>query len=263
MSRHVDAADVRLRPALPRPPFFPLIVIGLFAVGGGWFSMPGRAFAADAVVVCPRPFRAALQPWLEHRREEGLTLIVIDSQPTAAGLQQAIRRQADDSTRYVVLIGDAPPMGVPCNEASQVPIHYAPTKVTRLWGSTPTLSSDLPYGAFDQDQVPEAVVGRLPVDRADQLTMLIDRIIARDACRDYGNWRGNVQLVGGVGGFGALVDKTIESVTRTILTNLLPAETRTSVIYASPGHPFFPRERSFTEAVLDRYRSGSRFWVYA
>ncbi len=113
------------------------------------------------------------------------------------------------------------------------------------------------------DLVPEAVVGRLPVDTPEQLETLIARIKAQEASVDFGSWRSEVQLVGGVGGFGAMADHAIESVTRTIVTSVLPAETRTCVCYASPGHLFFPTSATFTEAVLDRYQRGARFWVYA
>ncbi len=76
-------------------------------------------------------------------------------------------------------------------------------------------------------------------------------------------WRGDVQLVGGVGGFGIMADAAIESVTRNIVTSVLPVETRTTVCYASPGHVFCPQGVSFTDAVVNRYQRGSRFWVYA
>ncbi len=67
-------------------------------------------------------------------------------------------------------------------------------------------------------------------------------------------WRGNVQLVGGIGGFGVVADAAIESVTRNIVTNVLPVETRTHVCYASPGHMFCPQAESFTDAVLNQYQ---------
>ena len=222
-----------------------------------------RALSADVIVVCPPAFRQALTPWVEYRRDEGMAVQVIEPHRDAEALRRQIREQSDPTTRYVLLIGDAPVFGAPCDTHFQTPILYSPTKVTAAWGSTPTLCSDLLYGDFDQDSVPNAVVGRLPVDTAEQLEKLINRIIAREASVDFGSWRSEVQLVGGVGGFGAMADHAIESVTRTIVTSLLPAETRTCVCYASPGHLFFPTSTSFTDAVLDRYQRGSRFWVYA
>jgi hypothetical protein len=226
-------------------------------------SVAQFAQSADVVVVCPQNFNVALQPWLEHRRGEGLVVRVIGSDPDAETLRASIRNASSTDTRYVVLVGDAPVIGTPCNSLRQTPILYAPTKVTAAWGSTPTLSSDLLFGDFDQDQVPDAVVGRLPVDDPPQLQNLIARIVERETSDDFGPWRSQVQFVGGVGGFGVMADSAIESVTRTVITSVLPPETRTSVAYASPGHAFFPTNPSFTDAVVERYKQGARFWVYA
>lgn len=262
---------------IPFAPFAALLIVGWLTAGGpgafgpgacgvglgGPFGAGGQAQAAEVLVVCPPVFREALKPWVEHRHQEGLQVSLVEPGSDADQLRTRLARAADATTRYVLLIGDAPVVGTPCDPVCQTPILYAPTRVTAAWGSTPTLSSDLLFGDFDGDLVPEAVVGRLPVDTPAQLEDLVGRILARERSADFGSWRSEVQLVGGVGGFGALADQAIESVTRTIVTSMLPADTRTRVCYASPGHLFYPAEGSFTDAVLDRYRQGSRFWVYA
>lgn len=219
--------------------------------------------AADVIVVCPSRFRVALEPWIKRRQSEGLQVGVVASNSDAETLRSSIRQDATDKTRYVMLVGDAPVIGTRCDEFCQTPILYSPTTVTGKQGSTAVLSSDMLFGDFDLDNIPDAVVGRLPVDHPDQLKTLIRRIAARESSRDFGPWRGQIQLIGGVGGFGMVADRAIESVTRSIVTGVLPPETRTSVVYASPGHPFFPQEANFTDAVLNRYQRGARFWVYA
>ncbi|TWU60755.1 Peptidase family C25 [Rubripirellula tenax] len=225
--------------------------------------MLGSARAVDTIVVCAESFQPDLQPWLEHRRGEGMTISVVASSSDVHQVRRSIREAADDSTRYVVLVGDAPVIGSPCDPAKCIPINYWPTTVTAKWGSTPTLSSDLSYGDFDDDGVPEAVVGRMPVDTPVELQQAIKRIIAYEASDDFGDWRNEVQLVCGMGGFGMMADAAIESVTRSVITGVLPMATRTNVAYASEGHPFCPVRQPFTESVLANYRSGARFWVYA
>ncbi len=220
------------------------------------------AKAADVVAVCPSEFEAALAPWLDHRRNDGLSITVIDSQPDARSLRESIQVAAGEDTRFVVLIGDAPVMGQRCISTRQIPIHYRPTTVSAKYGSTPTLSSDLTYGDFDNDTIPDAAVGRLSVDTPEELSRLIDRIIAHESCRDFGAWRSRVNLIGGVGGFGPMIDSTIETAARTIVTGVLPGETQVTIAHASPGHRFFPKQQ-FTDAVIDRYQQGARFWVYA
>lgn len=242
-----------------------IFLLGLFPsllLGWGCVAV-NSAQAAEVILVCPDPFRSALDPWVQHRADEGLSVVICGVASDPADQQQRIARLADSSTRYVMLVGDAPAVGQPCRTAHEIPTCYEQTTVTAEWGSTAALASDFRYGDFDSDGKPDAAVGRLPVDNRGQLNRLIERILAYETSSDFGPWRGQVQLTGGVGGFGALADAAIESVTRSVITTVLPAETKTRVAYASPGHPFFPTGKSFTDAVLDRYQQGSRFWVYA
>lgn len=233
------------------------------------FVLVSDAFvlATDVVVVCPPMFRPAMMPWMEYRREEGLSVTVIDSQATAAALTQSIRQAADDSTAYIVLVGDAPAIGTACHPARQIPVGYHATTVTAAYGSTPMMSSDLGYGDTDGDGVPDASVGRLPVDTPEELESAVAKILAYETSDDFGAWRSEVQLVGGVGGFGMMVDAAIESVTRTVVTGVLPPAIRTHVAYASVGHPFCPVDKDctheFSDAIIGNYSRGARFWVYA
>lgn len=222
-----------------------------------------EATSGHVILVCPPAFTDAMQPWIAQRQSEGLNITTIHPPTSGQELRTAIKNKATDNTRYIVLVGDAPVVGETTDPACQTPILYARTTVTAKWGSTPTLSSDMLYGDFDGDFVPDAVVGRLPVDRVEQLKTWITRIRARETSDDFGPWRSRVQVVGGVGGFGKLADAAIESVTRSIVTGMLPTDTRTHICYASPGHPFCPQHKSFTDVILENYSKGSRFWVYA
>lgn len=240
-------------------------------------SASSMSSAADVVVVCPDHFRDALQPWCQLRSGEGLTLAFCRPARTADGTQTRVRESADASTRYVVLVGDAPPFtprpardsgsNVAVSRESEggdrIPLFYLPSKVTGRFGSTPTYPSDLPYGDFDNDGVIDAAVGRMPVTTPGQLAALVERIVAYESSHDFGSWRRSFQLTAGVGGFGMVVDGAIESVTRTVLTSVLPADAKPQIAYASPGHAFCPPGGSFRDAVWGRYENGARFWVYA
>lgn len=208
------------------------------------------------VVVCPVRLRDALEPWLADRgRTRDVTIIspATDAETT----RTAIRRSADHQLRgdkppvdSVVLIGD-------------VPAFVRPTTTTRRFGSTATLVTDLPYADFNDDRRVDAAVGRWPVASKVQLTRLVEKILASDRSNDFGPWRSRLELVGGLGGFGSVTDSAIELATRSILTSRLPRDVRTGVLYASPGHAFFPKYNSFPAAVTGRFNRGSRFWVYA
>ncbi|MCO8122082.1 C25 family cysteine peptidase [Stieleria sp. TO1_6] len=218
--------------------------------------------APSVIVVCPSRFRAAIAPWLDYRESQGVTVRVIDSQPTAAALTDSIRQHATASDQFLILIGDTPVIGSTADPAFQVPMHYVATTVSAKFGSTPTMATDYPYADVDGDGKSDLAVGRLPVDTPPQLAAMIGRIRAYESSVDFSRWRHRIQLVGGIGGFGMLADAAIESVTRMMVTASLPAEVRTSVAYGSPGHLFYPRER-FTDSVSNRYSQGCRFWVYA
>ncbi|MCM2373079.1 C25 family cysteine peptidase [Aporhodopirellula aestuarii] len=227
--------------------------------------------AADVVVVCGDEYRDALAPWCALRRAEGLTLAFCQPQQTTDGMSAAIQKTSSPDTKYVVLVGDAPSFGsqggagtvTGSGKLSRIPTFYLRSQVTAGYGSTPTYPTDLPYADFDRDGISDVIVGRLPVVTPEQLAGLVSRIVSYESSPDFGSWRRCLQLTAGVGGFGALVDGAIESVTRTVLTSVLPADAKPQIAYASPGHAFCPVGRSFGEAVIQRYRSGARFWVYA
>ena len=55
--------------------------------------------AADTVVVCPPQFRAALQPWLELRREQGHQVSILDNGGTADDVRTRVRTVAAGGRR--------------------------------------------------------------------------------------------------------------------------------------------------------------------
>ncbi len=255
--------------------WFAGLLVGLTCGANGGFAQSGAVTGSNLIdspnelppgsvlVVCPSVFRESLQPWISQRTSEQLAIEIIDSQPTAERLQSAIQNRRRPDTRYVLLVGDAPVIGQVCDTQLQVPSFYPASPITEKWGSTPTAPSDWAFGDLDGDGEPDAAVGRMPVRRVEELTSLVQRILAYEHSTNFGSWRGEVQLTGGIGGFGMLVDAAIESVTRTLVTTSLPTEIKTTVAYASAGHMFFPKARPFTEEVLARYHRGARFWVYA
>lgn len=215
--------------------------------------------AADVVVVSSPKFDAALDPWLKDRRAQGLDVAIVRPLRSAPRQLAAIEVHLDDQTRCIVLVGDAPVYRQPTGD-DEIPSFELPTTVTGKFNSTQTFVTDLPYAG---DRIGDVAVGRLPVRSAEELTVIVAKILASDRSTDFGPWRSRVELVGGVGGFGMMIDSAIESTARTIVTSSLPESTRPGVLYGSPKHRFYPATSSFRGAVVDRYRSGCRFWIYA
>ncbi|SMP74663.1 Peptidase family C25 [Neorhodopirellula lusitana] len=248
----------------------------VFAFWIAWFAISNASVAneSDVVVVCHDSLRDELQPWVQLRTGQGLSVAFCSNAGTARQTAAGIRDVAGPSTRYVVLVGDAPAVGTRTAVSSQdpsrmamdelrIPTFYLASRVTEKYGSTPTFPSDAPYGDLDSDGRSDAAVGRIPVLNSTQLSAMVDRLIAYEVSTDFGRWRQNLQLTAGVGGFGAVVDGAIETVTRTVLTSALPPDAKPQIAYASPGHLFCPVGEPFADCVLRRYRSGARFWIYA
>ncbi|MCE9554742.1 MAG: hypothetical protein K8T91_15410, partial [Planctomycetes bacterium] len=143
-----------------------------------------------------------------------------------------------------------------------VPTTYLPSKVTVRFGGEETIATDGPYGDLDDDGTAELAVGRLPVDTPQQLTGLIERIIAYEKNQDFGLWRRRINLVAGAGDFGPLIDPLIESTAREFLTSGVPAEYQTTMTYGNWRSPFCPDPRLFGQTALARMSQGCLFWVY-
>lgn len=225
-----------------------------------------NASEPDVVVVCPLPIQSSLDGWIRRRNSEGLEIHVLEP----ATSSQATRRRISNvarvgRTRYVVLVGDSKltPEGLPASPQAYVPTIYTHADATARWQPTPQLPGDHLYGDFDGNLIIDAAVGRLPVTTLPQTVDLLRRIAAYEDSRDFGSWRSRVDLVAGLGGFGALVDGAIETVASGMISGSLPGSVRTRVTHAGPSSPFCPGPHCFTETVLANYSAGCRFWVYA
>lgn len=246
-------------------------------------SQEGRpAWSQQVVVVCPDQFESAAKHWIRHRQQQGMSVARVIPKERARDTKREVLLAFEElekvhptsvkpsshhdhkqARRYLFLIGDTPTIGTVCDTSRSIPTFYLNSKVTLQWNSTPTIPTDFPYSDMDEDGIPEIAVGRLPVDRVSQFENWLRRLWLREETNEFGDWFSEVQLVGGVGGFGFLADRAIESVARTVVTGVLPTEVRTRVLYGSPGHRFFPNNSTFTEAVVSDFSKGARFWVYA
>ena len=227
-------------------------------------ALPG-ADEIDTVVVCPDSFRAALEPWMDHRRSQGHGLHLVGNGGTREDLRAEIRRIArSGSLRYLVLVGDAPPVATKdrSDQLNTVPTAYSRAKVNIQWGSEPEIATDNWYADLDDDQVPDLAVGRLTVDSQQELTRVVQKILGYEKSLDYGTWRRRINLVAGVGGFGALADTVLVMTTKRFLTEGVPAAFDTTMTYGSWQSPYCPDPRFFHDVTLRRLNEGCLFWIY-
>lgn len=227
--------------------------------------------APDVVVVSPAEFDAALAPWVEHRTAQGRRIALVESTGSAEDVRARIRNvwkvtRADEAvpTRFIVLVGDADPRAAadPAVARRCVPTHHAVAKVNIKWGSEPVLASDSWYADLDDDGKPDAAIGRLTCNTGEELSRIVKKIIAYEKSADMGLWRRRVNLVAGVGGFGAFADSMIESAAKSVITSGVPAAYDTTMTYGSWQSPYCPPPAQFRDVTLSRLNEGSLFWVY-
>jgi Peptidase family C25 len=219
----------------------------------------------DTIVVCPESFREALQPWVQHREAQGHRFAFVSNEQSSAEIRAEIRRIARSSpVEAIVLVGDADPLASrgPSLRRVTTPTFAAKAKVNVLWGSEPTIATDNSYADLDDDSLPDVAIGRLSVDSTEQLSRIVRKIIAYETASPRGSWRRRVNFVAGVGGFGAVADNVIETATKKVLTEGIPASYETSMTYGSWRSPFCPDPRHFHQTTVDRLNEGSLFWVY-
>jgi hypothetical protein len=227
-------------------------------------SAPG-APEPDVAVVCPASFEPALAPWVEFRQQQGHRIVFLRAEQTPAAIRAGLQKLAkNDALRFVLLVGDADPAmhTLPAIRARCVPPHYVAAKINVKWGSESHLSTDNWYADLDGDDLPELAIGRLTADTPEELSLMVQKILAYEQKANFGGWRRKVNFVAGVGGFGKLADAVLESSTRTLIAGGLPAAYESSMTYASWQSPYCPHPQSFHEATVARLNEGCLFWVY-
>ncbi|HEX2476972.1 MAG TPA: C25 family cysteine peptidase [Lacipirellulaceae bacterium] len=227
-------------------------------------EVSAHAPAPDTLVVCPREFRPALTQWETFRRAQGHQISVIDAPSAAAQVQTKIREVArSGKLKYVLLIGDVPGY---VNRATAggpaVPTNYLQAKINIRWGSTSTIASDGPYGDLDGDGLPELAVGRIPADSPAELAAAVRKIIHyekqvanEECCR-------RINIVAGIGGFGAVTDALIESTAHHVIRQTVPRNYDIQPTLANPSSPHCPKPGEFASTVRRQFSAGSLAWIY-
>jgi hypothetical protein len=216
--------------------------------------------AADVLVVCPAELRTALGPWESYRESQGHTLLVIDPPATAAELRTTIRNLAkQNQLQYVVLVGDVRHAR---SDVSVVPTAYAKAQINVRWGSEPTIATDQLYADLDDDSIPDVAVGRIPAHSPSELSAVVRKILRYEQQADEGMWRRHVDIVAGVGGFGAVTDALVEAAGRSVIRETVPASYDVTPTFASSVNPASPPPDQFTAYVCRQLSAGSFAWIY-
>lgn len=223
----------------------------------------------SAIVVRPAAWRGALAKWKAYREGQGHQILELDAELGPEGIQSAIvqictmaEKKSPSQSRnpgFVVLVGDGdrgPGM------KAHVPAWYRRSTALVQFGGDREMATDNPYADLNADERPDLAVGRIPADTAEQAQKYFDRAIEYEQSNGFGNWRRDLRVVAGVGGFGPVADAAIEMTTRRFLNDRVPQWANVSMTYASPSSPYCPDPWRFCESTVEQMNAGSMFWVY-
>jgi peptidase C25-like protein len=204
----------------------------------------------DLLVLSHRTFIPSLKPLVELRRQQGLTVGIVDvedvydefgfgthgPQPIKDFLKWTSDQQR--APRYVLLVGDA--TYDPRNFTRRGNFDFVPTVfVDTVYMEAP---SDDSLADFDNDGVPEIAVGRLPVRTTDQAAVVVAKIVRYDQGGHTGR---DVLLVADKN-----IDYDFEAESKT-LYGLIPAGVTVNTVYRNEG-PTDAAVRSRLLAALDQ-----------
>ncbi len=170
-------------------------------------DLKNTSLQADYIMIAHEDFYTETLRLAEHRRSDGYTVTVVKVQdvydefnygilhPQAIKdfLGYAYESWARPAPTYVLLVGDG------CSDATDTlkkgSKNFIPCKMRGYDYPRPT---DTWYAAVkDDSELPMMYIGRLPVKSAEQLSLLIDKIIDYETA-PIAEWMRNIQFVGGL-----------------------------------------------------------------
>ncbi len=193
------------------------------------FRAAGGATGADDLIITHPAFAETLGPLVDLRRSQGLSVAVInvlgiyDTYGDGRPDPEAIRRFIADAyanwnprPTYVLLVGDG--SYDPKRYRTESPPTFIPPYLADVDPQVGETAADNRYVCVDgDDNLPDLLLGRLPVKTADEARAVVQKIVDYEAHPLPGGWNGTVLLVADdpddAGNFPALSDATAAWVT--------------------------------------------------
>ena len=104
-------------------------------------------------------------------------------------------------------------------------------------------------------------VGRLPANSADELAVMVRKIIDYETTLPPGPWQRRVNFVASVGGFGQAIDRILEDQFGQIVAAMPPLYD-TEIAYSAPTSNFCPYPPKFNDNAIDMFNRGCLFYVF-
>jgi len=198
------------------------------------FRAAGGATGANYLIITHPAFADALGPLIDLRRSQGLTVAVVnvlgiyDAYGDGRPDPEAIRRFIADAYAnwnprpvYVLLVGDG--SFDPKQYRAESPPTYIPPYLLDVGPAGGETAADNRYVCVDgDDNLPDLLLGRLPVRSADQARAIVQKIVDYETRPLPGGWNASVLLVAddpdAAGDFPAISDSAAAYVTAPFTT---------------------------------------------
>ena len=223
--------------------------------------------AAQWLVVTAPSLRAPLAPLIEHRRAEGLKVVVIETtnvltpeqiqQTNALPLHAHLGRlcQAHRGPSCVLLVGAV--------NASD-PATAVQTVVPALTGTTGVMRgqpSDHAFGRPDTNSAATVAVGRFLARNAEEVRGMVEKTLTFERDRLPGAWRNRLTLLGGNPGGGPLAESIYESLARPRYQQLHATWSVQAMFHSDSSIYYLPGSR-IHETALHLLEQGQIFSFY-
>ncbi|MHC4407490.1 MAG: C25 family cysteine peptidase [Planctomycetota bacterium] len=206
------------------------------------------ALAQDIVVLTPEEFQPAIADWKAHRESQGHKVAFMAPGPE----QRAQLAKLASKPKFVLIVGDV----------KQVPADIYPAVIIKKWEKDPRIFSDNRTADLDGDHLPDVAIGRIPADSPEEAKLMLGKVIAYEKDTDFTSWRRRINVVAGVGGFGAREDAAIESAATTFLKTNIPASYDLHVTYANLKSAYCPPPSQVMKITSERFNEGALFFAY-
>jgi hypothetical protein len=221
------------------------------------------------IVVTAPAFQAALAPLCDHRRAEGMRVLVVRTKDVLSARQirdgdgellkehvHKLCRQAKGPT-YVLLVGAT---------RADKPAVAEKTVVPPLRGTAGRMKgkpSDNGYGCPDKQLMPAVAVGRFPARTQEEVRQMVQKTLAFERDRSPGRWRNRLTLlVGNPGGATDLEKRVaewfVQKVAKTRFDRLHPVWAARVVMHVH-GSPFCVPDDRLREVSLRYLEEGQVF----
>jgi hypothetical protein len=219
------------------------------------------------LVVTAPAFRKAVEPLCEHRKAQGLRVVVVvttdvlSARGVRAGdadkLRDHIRKLCKDhkGPSYVLLVGAVEAGDLADPEKKVTPA--LPGTEGRMKGQP----SDNSYGCLDDGLLPAVAVGRFPARTEDEAKAMVRKTLDYELDDKPGPWRRRLTVLAGVPAYNAFVDRLVEGLAMARFDKLDPRWTGRA-IYSNAASRFCVPDSRLREQATAYVQEGQAFTCY-